>query len=66
MLWVIFGKPNRARFHKEQSTDTGKISETLPLTRSRRSVFRIPQYGMNLHLNTANEYLNHLFVHLHD
>ena len=33
MLWVIFGKPNRTRFHKEQSTDTDKISETLPLAR---------------------------------
>ena len=33
MLWVMFGKPNRTRFHKEQSTDTDKICETLPLAR---------------------------------
>ena len=33
MLWVIFGKPNRTRFDKEQSTNTDKISETLPLAR---------------------------------
>ena len=38
----------------------------LPAYRSRRSVFRILQYRMNLYPNTANEYLKHLIVHLHD
>ena len=53
ILWVIFGKPNTTRFHIQ--TIKIRWNTTSP---PGRSVFRIPQYRMNLHPNTANEYLN--------
>ena len=61
ILWVTFGKPNTTRFHIQ--TIKIRWNTTSP---PGRSVFRIPQYRMNLHPNTANEYLKQLFVHLHD